>query len=517
MNLNFRDIASKLSTRGWITVGAAALVGVLFIYLLMSMASSPSYTTLVAGQSPAQTEKITTALSAGGIAYQLTNNGTGVEVNPSDVGEARDLLDTGGLLSQTSGSLDSYITGSSLGESQAQQQEQTISAEEEQLDQTIEGMNGINTAEVQLAVPNQAEDLFSGTNTNPTASVLLNTDSTLGSSTVKSIAGLVAGDVTGLSQSKITITDQNGDVLWPSSANASLGSSLTAKQSAENAYDDQMADKIDAMLDATIGPGLAVANVNADLDANQESLAAVTYDKKNVVPGSTSTSTESLKGTGTTPSSGTAGNTATNLSTYASTSGGNSNYSNKTSTVANDVSHTISRTTVAPGAINRQSISVLVNSKKVPASELATIRSTVEAAVGYNAKRGDTFSIGSLPFAKVATPAATSTSTTSSMMGKVKYVVLGLGAFLFLFFMSRALRKREKDEFAGQPTWLRELEQPRSLAEIEAQTQMADLDGPAVVQRLKAPVNVARQQVEELVDRDPERVASQIRQWMTED
>jgi flagellar biosynthesis/type III secretory pathway M-ring protein FliF/YscJ len=30
-------------------------------------------------------------------------------------------------------------------------------------------------------------------------------------------------------------------------------------------------------------------------------------------------------------------------------------------------------------------------------------------------------------------------------------------------------------------------------------------------------VNVARQQVEELVDRDPERVAAQIRQWMTED
>jgi flagellar biosynthesis/type III secretory pathway M-ring protein FliF/YscJ len=28
---------------------------------------------------------------------------------------------------------------------------------------------------------------------------------------------------------------------------------------------------------------------------------------------------------------------------------------------------------------------------------------------------------------------------------------------------------------------------------------------------------MARQQVEELVDRDPERVASQLRQWMTED
>jgi flagellar M-ring protein FliF len=516
MNLNFRDIASKLSTKGWITVGAAALVGVLFIYLLMNFASSPSYTTLVAGQSPAQTEKITSALSTGGIAYQLTNNGTGVEVNPSDVGKARDLLDGQGLLSGTAGTLTSYLGSTSLGESQAQQQEQTTSALEQQLDQTLEGMNGINIAEVQLAVPNQADNLFTGTNTQPTASVLLNTTSTLGGTAVKAIAGIVAGDVTGLSQSKITITDQNGDVLWPSSANSDLGSSLTAKQTAENAYDDQMADKVDATLAATLGPGLAVANVNADLDANQQNIASVFYNKKET-PASTAITQETLKGTGTTPSTGTAGNTATNLSTYAGSSGGNSNYNNKTATTAFNDGRTISHTTVAPGTVNRQSISVLVNSRKVPASELPTIRQTVEAAVGYNAKRGDSFSIGSLPFAKIAAPAAASSSSTSSMMGKVKYVILGLGAFLFLFFMSRMLRKREGEQFAGQPTWLRELEQPRSLAEIEAQTQMVDLEGPSVVARLRPPVNVAKQQVEELVDRDPERVASQIRQWMTED
>jgi flagellar M-ring protein FliF len=514
MNLNFRDIASKLSTKGWITLGVAGLVGVLFIYLLMTLASSPSYTTLVAGQSPAQTEKITAALSTGGIAYQLSNNGTGVMVNPSSVGKARDLLDGQGLLAGSSGSLSSYLGSTSLGESQFQQQEQTTSALEQQLDQTIEGMVGINLAEVQLAVPNQADNLFTGSNTQPTASVLLNTSSTLNPSTVKAIAGIVAGDVTGLSQSKITITDQNGDVLWPSSSNTNLGSSLTAKQSAENAYDAQLGDKVDAALAATLGPGIALVNVNADLDANQESLASVAYNKKGT-PASTATSQETLKGTGTTPS--TAGNTATALSTYAATNGGNSNYNNKTNTTAYNDGRTISHTTVAPGAINRQSISVLLNSKKVPASELKTIKSTVEAAVGYNAKRGDTISVGSLPFAKISAPAVTSSSTTGGMIGKVKYVLVGVGALAFLFLMSRMLRKREGEQFGGTPTWLSELEQPRSLAEIEAQSQMVDLDGPTMVARLRPPLNVARQQVEELVDRDPERVASQIRQWMTED
>ena len=34
---------------------------------------------------------------------------------------------------------------------------------------------------------------------------------------------------------------------------------------------------------------------------------------------------------------------------------------------------------------------------------------------------------------------------------------------------------------------------------------------------LKSPVNVARRQVEDLVERDPERVAQQVRAWMSED
>ncbi len=490
------------------------MVGVLFIYVLMSMASSPSYTTLTAGQTPAQTAKVTAALSAAGIAYQLSNNGTAVMVDPTKVGQARDVLDTQGLLTGTGSSLESYLGPSSLGQSSFQQQQQTTSALEQQLAAVIGGMNGINQAEVQLAIPNQADTLFTGANTPATASVLLNTNETLGPSTVKAIAELVAGDVSGLSSNKVTITDQNGDLLWPSSANANLGSSLTAKQSAQNAYNAQMANSVDAMLAATLGPGMAVVSVNADLNANQQKLASVTYAKKGT-PYQTSVTNESLKSTGGGSGAGAAGTTATNLPSYTGTGNGKSNYSNKTQTTTSYVNKTVMQSVVAPGAINRQSISVLVNSK-VPASELPTIRATVEQALGFNAKRGDKISIGSLPFAKFTAP-ATSSSPTTSMLGMIKYVVVGVGALIFLFFMSRLLRRRESEQFAGQPTWLRELETPRTLAELESQAKMVDLEGPATVARLRPPVNVARQQVEELVDRDPERVAAQVRQWMTED
>jgi flagellar M-ring protein FliF len=81
------------------------------------------------------------------------------------------------------------------------------------------------------------------------------------------------------------------------------------------------------------------------------------------------------------------------------------------------------------------------------------------------------------------------------------------------------LRRREREAFAGQPTWLRELESPSSLAALERRQQAGLSPGQDAtdVMQLRAPVNVAKRQVEDLVERDPERVAQQVRAWMSED
>ena len=105
-------------------------------------------------------------------------------------------------------------------------------------------------------------------------------------------------------------------------------------------------------------------------------------------------------------------------------------------------------------------------------------------------------------------------------MNYAKYGAAGLGSLIFLVFAGRMLRKREREYFAGQPTWLRELESPRTLASLEQrQAGGATMVGPepTEVMALRSPVNVARRQVEDLVERDPERVAQQVRAWMTEE
>jgi flagellar M-ring protein FliF len=137
----------------------------------------------------------------------------------------------------------------------------------------------------------------------------------------------------------------------------------------------------------------------------------------------------------------------------------------------------------------------------------------VAGAVGLNTKRGDSISVSQLPFAKTTTAATKAAGGTSKMIGYAKYGVIGLGALLFLFFTTRALRKREKETFA-QPTWLSELETPRPLAALagggEAQTEIRQLASTG-------PTSVPRRQVEQLVEREPDRVAQQVRAWMSED
>ena len=74
--MNFGQLASKLTPKGWAMVGGAAAAAVVFLVLIFNFASKPSYSTLMTGLDPTQTGKITSTLSTKGIAYQIQNNGT---------------------------------------------------------------------------------------------------------------------------------------------------------------------------------------------------------------------------------------------------------------------------------------------------------------------------------------------------------------------------------------------------------------------------------------------------------
>jgi len=367
---------------------------------------------------------------------------------------------------------------------------------------------------VQLVLPSPQAQLFASSQTPSSAAVLLSGTTSLDPSSVRGIAQLVASSVPGLSLGKVTITDGTGQLLWPQAGSeGGAGGGESGKQAADARYDATTAANLNAMLAQTLGPGKAQVQVAADLNVNQTTQETLTYGKTGV-PLQQSKNLETLTGSG----SGAAATGTANIPAAAQTgAGGKSNYKHEITDTSLGVSKTVVHSTVAPGEINSQHVSVLVD-KSVPAASLPAIKEAVTNAAGLQSKRGDTLSIGQMPFAKTAAPAA---GAAGGIIGYAKYALIAVASLLFLFFTSRSLRKRESEEIDHEPVWLRELELPVRLSELERETSTSH--AAAISAPAPAPMPVAgddapvRQRVEQLAQDNPDRVAQQLRTWMQED
>jgi flagellar M-ring protein FliF len=138
----------------------------------------------------------------------------------------------------------------------------------------------------------------------------------------------------------------------------------------------------------------------------------------------------------------------------------------------------------------------------------------VSAAAGIDQARGDTFQAAQMTFAKPEVPKAGPVPTT--LLGPLKWVGLGLAALLFLFFMTRGMKKRENENL-GTPAWLTEIEEPMSLAQLEARTAGYSLENAATAMLPPRVPDANLHQLDQLMEREPERVAAQVKAWMAED
>jgi flagellar M-ring protein FliF len=358
------------------------------------------------------------------------------------------------------------------------------------------------------------DDLFADEATPATAAVMLgNSADTLEPGATRGIAQLVASSVKGLKTENVTITDASGSLLWPAGDGSGGGGVSAGKQALEARYSRAMEADLNALLVRTLGAGKAQVSVTADLNADKTTLDQVTYDKKGV-PLKSQTETEKLRG-GSATTGGTAG-TGSNIPTYSAGSaagGANSNYQRKTENTDYGVGKKVARTEVAPGAVNKMNVALLVD-KSVPAADFQAVQQAVSSAAGIDTTRGDTMQAAQVPFAKVATPKAGPVPTT--LLGPLKWVGVGFATLLFLFFMSRSLRKRE-GEALTTPSWLTEIEEPMPLAQLEQQTRILEApQHPTIKLPPRAP-DANLQAIDQLMEREPERVAAQVKQWMSED
>ncbi|MDQ8045209.1 MAG: flagellar basal-body MS-ring/collar protein FliF [Patulibacter sp.] len=448
------------------------------------------------------------------MSYELQNAGTALAVKSADLGSAKVALATAGVNTGagTKPGME-LLDNQKLGASDFQQQVTYQRALEGEIANTISQIDGVDGADVQLTLPE--DKLFSDDSTPATAAVLLSGGTSLDPSAVRGIASLVSSSVTGLSTDKVTITDGNGELLWPT-ADSGTGGSANAKAAAEARYDASIESSVNAMLNRTLGPNKASVQVSTDLNMNEANTEQLAYAAKGT-PLQQSVDDETLAGT--TPGGGTSGTAANIAGSTAAGAGNGSNYQHKTTTSTFGVGKTVTKTKVAPGAVNKMQVALIMDTS-IPAATQASLTKMVSAAAGLNTARGDTITPTALKFATTTVAKKSPLPITpTGIIGMLKYILAGLAALVFLVLASRALRRRESSEL-GEPKWLSEIESPRPLSELVASLEGGGALGAGATGEMGAlgagEAANPREQLAAVAAQDPERLARQLRQWMTE-
>ena len=264
-------------------VSVAVLAVVLGGYIFMSWAGKPSYVPLFSNLSSADAASITQKLATNKVPYELAEGGEQIMVPAGDVYQQRLDMAADGLPSSGSQGY-SLLDTAGVTTSEFQQQVEYQQAVSDELEQTIESITGVNSAQVSVVIPQ--ESLFTSSSDQPSASVLVSLDpgSSLTAEQVQAIVHLVASSVEGLSPNDVTVADSNGDVLNAPGTDAGNVAAGTMDEQQTDSYDQDLDTSIQDMLATVLGPGNAVVHASAQLDFDQTQTSSEIYNPNNQAP-----------------------------------------------------------------------------------------------------------------------------------------------------------------------------------------------------------------------------------------
>ncbi len=518
------------------TLLAIVVGGYLFSKWTSQVTYAPLYTNLAASDASAIVDKLNSAKEP----YQLSQGGTEILVPQKDVYNLRLTMSSAGLPSsgQSGFSLLDHegVTTSEFVEHVDYQQ-----ALEGELDNTIAAIKGVQTAQVNLAIP--TDSVFADDTQKTTAAVLLTLDqgTSLTSDQIRSVVNLVSSSVPGLSANDVSVSDSTGKVLAAAGTGITDSSGgLTSQTEAAQAYDNQVSSNVQQMLDRVLGVGHSSVTVNAQLNFDSASSSSHLYTYASGVPPLAESSQGEVYGSAAPAGAGgvvgagspvgsvinttgftTAASTGAGGGTSTSTSG---NYSNISVTQNNAVGTIDTNTVVAPGGVKQLGVSVVVDKSAANSIDPTELRSLVSSAVGLNTQRGDSLAIATLPFdttsakqaaaaaaaAKKADASAASSAQLTSLIKTGGALVLVLVVIIFTALASK--RRRAADDVSPAD----ELDQ--FLATLRETTPVDGVPVEPAMRTATAPTAVNtelhRRAVTELADDQPDDMARLLRNWM---
>ncbi len=516
-------------------------IGVLFAGVLFILIESNkvTYAPLFTNLNAKDASDIVTYLNQHGIKYKLEQSGSVIEVPKDEVYSLRLDLVASGLPKHGVVGFEIF-NKQSFGTTPFVENVNYIRALEGELTRTIENINEVKSAKVNIAIPKPT--IFTEQQQSPTASIVLNLYRPITRSQVLSIQKLVAAAVPGLSYKDVTIVDSEGNLLSVNESNEQL---LTANEvKYKQLIEQQYKQRIQSMLLPILGKDKFVVSVDVNLDLSKVKKKSVTYDPNSVV-----VSEEDEESTSATP-------TTKGVPGVVSNIGNNSRQntpvskSSKSKTVTNyDVGSTETVTEEPLIKIKNVSVAVVVDgiykptkNKKgkvigykfepLPKTTLNNIQQAVMGAVGYSKDRGDRVTVTCMKFASLATNEGggggvlNGGSMVINFASYYKYALIALLLAIFYFLFLRKFIKnvvtittgKAGEEESGKKTegegGSKALEEEsvkgKTVREIEEEIA-SKLDEEEVVDEEKIRSSMMEDKIREAASSNPEEVANLIK------
>jgi flagellar M-ring protein FliF len=261
----FERVRPMLGDRARVVLigGGAVAAAVIAVGVLWS--SGSGYAVLYAGLSGEEGGRAIAELQKLNVPYRITEGGRVIQVPAADVGRARLQLAARGVAKRDADEW-AILDNQSLGVSPFVEQVHYVRGIEAALSRTIGEVDGVTSAKVTLAIPKRTE--FLGDSPKPSGSVLvrLRPGTQLSGAQVDGIVGIVASSVPGLARENVTVVDQSGAVLNPSSK----GGMLQAPQQFEVTH--EINRRYEALLTELLAPVLGRGNFRISSDAEVDFL-----------------------------------------------------------------------------------------------------------------------------------------------------------------------------------------------------------------------------------------------------
>ncbi len=520
-------------------LGAGAGAAAILIALMLKLGGAPT-SLLYANLDLKEASQITAQLDQSGVKYEVKGDGSTIFVDRDKVASTRLLLSGKGLPTSGSVGYEIFDNAPALGQTDFVQTLNRQRALEGELARTIRSIQGVSFVRVHLVMPKH--QLFEEDAEQPSASILIATGGgRIGAEQVRAIRNLVAGAVPELKAERVSITDQQGELLAAEGDGAVDG----AGGGERNQVEERIRRTVKDMVEGVVGPGHARVQVSADLDMSSHTTQSEKFDPDGQVVRSTQTSDE--KSAENKASSSGATTASQNVPGASASAGGNPDSSNtgkQDETTNYEISKTTTTEVQQPGQIKRLSVAVAVDGttgapvhgKPGPysprsAEDMKRIDQLVRSAMGYDDKRGDQVSVVNVPFNRDLDGEGSSVASAFSfdkndVMRGAELLVLAGVAGMIVFFVVKPMLKVSAGGGGSMVTALTATPrlvgpdgQSITAGALAHDGQLA-LPGPddrIDIARIEGQVKASSvKRVAEFVDRHPDESVAILRSWLHE-